>query len=55
MKFFLSLLTILFIGLKLSGNIDWSWWVVFSPVLITIALAIIIGIGADILERLYFK
>lgn len=28
---FLSLLTILFIGLKLTGYIDWSWWYVTMP------------------------
>lgn len=26
------LLTIVFVCLKLSGNIDWSWWWVLSPV-----------------------
>ena len=26
-----SLLTLLFLGLKLGGVIDWSWWWVFSP------------------------
>jgi hypothetical protein len=26
-----ELLTILFIGLKLTGYIDWSWWWVLSP------------------------
>lgn len=28
---FVGLLTILFIGLKLTGHIDWSWWWVLSP------------------------
>jgi len=28
---FLSLLTVLFIGLKLGGVITWSWWWVLSP------------------------
>lgn len=28
---FTGLLTILFIGLKLTGYIDWSWWWVFAP------------------------
>lgn len=32
---FVGLLTILFIGLKLTGYIDWSWWWVWSPVWIT--------------------
>lgn len=28
---FVSLLTVAFIALKLTGNITWSWWWVFSP------------------------
>ena len=28
---FLSLLTIVFITLKLTGYIDWSWWWVLLP------------------------
>lgn len=28
---FVSLLTVAFIVLKLTGNITWSWWWVFSP------------------------
>lgn len=28
---FLSLLGLLFIGLKLTGFIDWSWWWVLLP------------------------
>ena len=31
---FLSLLGLLFIGLKLTGHIDWSWWWVLAPILI---------------------
>lgn len=30
---FLDLLTLLFIGLKLCGVINWSWWWVLSPFL----------------------
>lgn len=37
---FTGLLTILFIGLKLTGYIDWSWWWVLSPLWIGFALAI---------------
>jgi hypothetical protein len=29
---FLSMLTILFIGLKLTNQIDWSWILVLSPI-----------------------
>ncbi len=35
---FLSLLTLLFIGLKLTGHIDWSWLWVLSPMLIPLAV-----------------
>lgn len=32
---FVGLLTILFIGLKLTGYISWSWWWVLSPIWIS--------------------
>ena len=28
----LSLLLVLFVGLKLAGVISWSWWLVLSPI-----------------------
>ncbi|MBD3949032.1 hypothetical protein ACDH46_04500 [Aerococcaceae bacterium zg-1292] len=28
---FYEMLTVLFIGLKLTGHITWSWWWVLSP------------------------
>jgi hypothetical protein len=37
---FLSWLMLLFIGLKLTGHIDWSWWWVLSPVWLPLALAL---------------
>ena len=37
---FLSLLGLLFIGLKLSGIINWSWWLVLLPIYGPIALAL---------------
>jgi hypothetical protein len=37
---FFSLLTILFIGLKLTNYINWSWLVVLSPMLIPISIVI---------------
>jgi len=35
-----TLLTVLFIALKLCGVIDWSWWWVLSPIPITIGIAL---------------
>jgi len=37
---FFSLLTILFIGLKLTNYINWSWLIVLSPMLIPISIVI---------------
>jgi hypothetical protein len=37
-----TLLTVLFIALKLCGIIDWSWWWVLSPIPIT--LGILLGV-----------
>lgn len=34
-------LTVLFVGLKLTGYIDWSWWWVLSPVLFGVGLALL--------------
>lgn len=45
---FAGLLTIVFIVLKLTKYIDWSWWWVLSPILIpaivVIAFLIVIGV-----------
>jgi len=44
-----GLLTIVFITLKLTDNIDWSWWWVLSPLwiptAIVLAIFLVIGIG----------
>ncbi|NBP03630.1 MAG: hypothetical protein EBU90_26755 [Proteobacteria bacterium] len=43
---FPGLLTLIFITLKLTGHIDWSWVWVLSPTWITLLIAfIVIGIG----------
>lgn len=39
---FLGLLTILFIALKLTGHIDWSWWWVLAPIWGTFAIAFVV-------------
>lgn len=38
---FAGLLTILFIGLKLTHYIDWSWWWVLSPLWIPLGLVVL--------------
>ena len=49
---FLGALTILFIGLKLWGAIDWSWWWVLSPLWLPVAAVLVlcaILIGLDLI------
>lgn len=52
---FTKILTLLFITLKLTGVITWSWFWVLSPILIPlivlIALVIIAGIVAVIIDN----
>lgn len=44
----------LLIGLKLSGNLDWSWWWVLAPIWVPVVLYFI-GLGlyalAEIMEK----
>ena len=39
---FLSVLGIVFIVLKLTGNITWSWWLVLLPLYGGVALIVVI-------------
>ena len=39
---FIGLLTIVFITLKLTNFINWSWWWVLSPIWITFVIVIIL-------------
>jgi len=55
---FFSLLTILFIGLKLTNFIDWSWFYVLFPILsqlLTIIVVIILGIVSGVLNAVIRK
>lgn len=38
---FVGLLTILFIALKLTNYIDWSWWWVLSPLWIAAIVGVV--------------
>lgn len=39
---FVTLLQILFIGLKLTGYINWSWWWVMSPFIISTSIGLLV-------------
>ncbi len=42
---FLTLLGLLFIGLKLAGFVDWAWWVVLAPIWGQLAIAVVLFLG----------
>jgi hypothetical protein len=39
---FVGLIQLLFIGLKITDNIDWSWIVVFTPLLFSLTVGLIV-------------
>jgi len=41
---FISLVTVAFIVLRLTGVIDWSWWWVLAPIWVSLAIVAVIGI-----------
>ena len=41
MSNFMSMLQTLFIGLKLTGYINWSWWGVLAPTIVVAIFMII--------------
>lgn len=47
---FVGLLTILFIGLKLTGYISWSWFWVLSPIWISFVSVILIILIVVLIE-----
>jgi len=51
MDLFLTVLLAVFVGLKLAGLLVWSWWWVFSPILIPIAFAIFLRIFGGLLRH----
>lgn len=49
---FMGLLTVLFIGLKLSNIIDWSWGWVLAPIWVGPSILLIMGIIALIILKI---
>ena len=48
-----SVLTIIFVLCKLFGVINWSWWLVFSPLIVSAAIGLLV-IGELLLAILGF-
>jgi hypothetical protein len=49
---FIGLLTVLFIGLKLTNYITWSWWWVLSPLWINVLAVFIVLVGIALIEKI---
>ena len=50
---FCGLLTIVFIVLKLTNYINWSWWWVISPLWIPIAILLAVILLVSILKAMF--
>lgn len=50
-KLFITLLTALFITLKLTSVIDWSWLWVLSPAPISFGIGFVIGLVRGIMKH----
>ena len=50
-----TVLTLIFITLKLTGYITWSWWWVLSPLWIPLILVIVIFLGVVIIKLVTTK
>jgi hypothetical protein len=48
---FSSILFIVFLVLKLTGTIDWSWWWVTAPLWIPVGLVLIIALVILVLAK----
>ena len=51
----LNLLFVAFLFLKLAGFINWSWWWVFSPLIVEAIIAIVLLVIAVVAFVIYLK
>lgn len=48
---FLGLLTLMLIGFKLANIITWPWWIVFSPLSLSIGILAAVVVAAYTVTR----
>ena len=51
---FLGLLAIVFITLKLTQVIDWSWWFVLMPLWLPVAIFALVGLIVMLIQAILF-
>lgn len=49
---FLELLLLLFVALKLTGYVTWSWWIVMMPLLVPLAVVVVVLLLAAIVAAI---
>lgn len=49
---FFGLLTIVFIACKITGFIDWPWWLVLSPIWGVLLFAVVVAIVAAVISEI---
>ena len=49
---FFGMLAIVFIACKITGFIDWPWWLVLSPIWGVLLLVVVVAIVAAIISEL---
>lgn len=47
-----TLLTVVFVTLKLLGKITWSWWWIVSPIWIPLAVLFIVAVSYGVVEAI---
>lgn len=48
---FIDALQLMFIGLKITGNIDWNWWLVLSPII----FIILFGMALGLIQMMFYE
>ena len=49
---FFGLLAIVFIACKITGFIDWPWWLVLSPIWGVLLFAVVVAIVAAVISEI---
>ncbi len=48
---YLGLLSLIFVAAKVTGHIDWAWWIVFSPMALNVSINILYDVCEYIIDR----
>ena len=46
----LDILAIIFLVLKLTGLISWSWWIILAPIWIPVIIVVVYSVGCRLMD-----